>query len=309
MPKFYVIHNPKAGNQAHGDIISQIKQLNTIVRWTDTEYMSHARYLAKALAKTITDPEAVILAVGGDGTLNEVLNGLMQANRSHPLPLAYIPTGSGNDFARAAHLGQAIDALQHLQTITKSQLLNVGQMTDDGLYQSTRYFINNLGIGFDAAVVERTNLSPWKKRLNRWGLGHLSYLATTLGAFFRQNDFQMTLMNGETYRQIPSAFLVTITNQPFFGGGIALLPEANLKDEGLDLIIADKLSLFQFLKLFIALRKDGSHLTSPHITRISLQRGAQLHIRDMQPAQIDGETLCKSTFSLTIDYQMYPFWL
>ena len=309
MPKFYVIHNPQAGNQAHGDIISQTKQLNTISRWTDTAYPGHAAHLAKNLAKTITDPEAVVLAIGGDGTLNEVLNGLIQGQKQRPLPLAYIPTGSGNDFARAAHLGQASEALAHLKATTHTQLLNVGQMTDDGLYQSTRYFINNLGIGFDAAVVERANQSSWKKRLNRWGLGHLSYLATTLGAFFRQNDFQMTLMNGDTYRQIPSAFLVTITNQPFFGGGIALLPEADLSHEGLDLIVTDKLSFFQFLKLFIALKKDGQHLASPHITRIPLQRGAQIHVRDMQPGQIDGETLCKSTFSLTIDFHTYPFWL
>ncbi|WP_241870632.1 acylglycerol kinase family protein [Leuconostoc lactis] len=119
MPNFYVIHNPQAGNQAHGDIISQIKQLRPIARWYDTQYAGHAVKLAKNIASTVTDPEAVVLAIGGDGTLNEVLNGLIQAQRPHPIPLAYIPLGSGNDFARAAHLGTASEALHHLKQTTQ----------------------------------------------------------------------------------------------------------------------------------------------------------------------------------------------
>lgn len=309
MPNFYVIHNPQAGNQAHGDIISQIKHLRPIVRWYDTQYAGHAVNLAKTIANTVSDPEAVVLAIGGDGTLNEVLNGLLQVQRAQLIPVAYIPLGSGNDFARAAHLGTATTALQHLKQTTQAQQLNIGRLTDDGLYHTTRYFVNNLGIGFDALVVERTNQSPWKNRLNRLGLGHLSYLATTLAAFFQQQAFQMTVTSGNQYQQFTQAFLVTITNQPFFGGGIALLPTADLTHAGLDLVIAEKMSFFQFVKLFIALKKDGSHLTHPNITTISLQQGGQLYIRDMQPGQVDGETLQPSTFGLTIDYQPYPFWL
>lgn len=309
MPNFYVIHNPQAGNQAHGDIISQIKQLRPIARWYDTQYAGHAVKLAKNIASTVTDPEAVVLAIGGDGTLNEVLNGLIQAQRPHPILLAYIPIGSGNDFARAAHLGTASEALHHLKQTTQAQQLNVGRMTDDGLYHTTRYFINNLGIGFDALVVDHTNQSPWKKRLNRLGLGKFSYLATTLAAFFQQQAFQMTVMTGDQYQQFTQAFLVTITNQPFFGGGIALLPTADLTQERLDLVIAKKMSFFQFLKLFMALKKDGSHLDNSNVTTIPLQHGTQIYVRDMQPGQVDGETLQPSTFGLTIDYQSYPFWL
>ena len=119
----------------------------------------------------------------------------------------------------------------------------------------------------------------------------------------------MTVTTGDQYQQFTQAFLVTITNQPFFGGGIALLPTADLTQERLDLVIAKKMSFFQFLKLFMALKKDGSHLDNSNVTTIPLQHGTQIYVRDMQPGQVDGETLQPSTFGLTIDYQPYPFWL
>lgn len=309
MPNYFVINNPTAGNGVHSNIVINIKSTLNIVAWHDTNYAGHAIYLAKKLAKTIDDPKAVVLVIGGDGTLNDVLNGLLQFKRDAKLPIAYIPTGSGNDFARGVNLGTAEQASNHLKNVTHSQMLTIGKIDGDAPHRTTKYFINSIGIGFDAAVVAQTNQTTLKHRLNKLGLGSLSYLLSVLNVFFKQHDFQMTMMNGEDYIQIPHAFLVTLTNQAYFGGGIAILPGADVHQNELDMVVAEKMSFIQFLLMFAALKKDGGHLQFKSVHKIPLARGAKIHVRDIQPGQIDGEELGNGTFSFNIDYQTYPFWL
>lgn len=309
MPNFYVIHNPRAGRGAHKSIITTIKKMPNIMAWYESNYAGHAIYLAKNLAKHVDASTSVILVLGGDGTLNEVLNGLLQIKHEPKIPIAYIPTGSGNDFARGNHLGTAKQALEHLQRVTQSQMLNIGKIHGDAPHHTTKYFVNSIGIGLDAAVVAHANETAWKKRFNKIGLGSLSYLIAVLTIFFKQNAFQMTITNGKNYIQIPNAFLVSLTNQPYFGGGIAILPNANFHKHELDLIISEKTSFFRFLMMFAALKKDGSHLKFKSIHKIPLVRGAQIHVRDFQPGQIDGENLGSGTYAFKIDYLNYPFWL
>ena len=123
----------------------------------------------------------VVMVVGGDGTLHETLNGLIKANSS--LPLAYIPAGSGNDFARGYGLSQdPMTALQQALDAQHPTPINVGHYYD-AIKQEEGYFLNNLGVGFDAAIVSQANASSAKKRLNRWHLGNLSYLRR-LWAFY-----------------------------------------------------------------------------------------------------------------------------
>ena len=309
MPNYFVINNPYAGDGVHSSIVLNIKNTPNIVAWHDTDYAGHAMYLAKKLAKTIDDPTAVVLVIGGDGTLNDVLNGLLQFKRDVKLPIAYIPTGSGNDFARGINLGTAEQAVSHLKRVTQAQMLNIGKINGDAPHRTTKYFVNSIGIGFDAAVVAQTNQTALKKRLNKLGCGSLSYLLSVLCVFFKQHDFQMTLMNGEDYIQIPHAFLVTLTNQVYFGGGIAILPGADAHQNELDMVVAEKMSFIQFLAMFASLKKNGGHLQFKSVHKISLARGANIHVRDIQPGQIDGEELGNGTFSFNIDYQTYPFWL
>lgn len=309
MPNFYVINNPCAGGGEQSNIINDVKKMPNIVAWHDTKYRGHAVQLAKHFEKTLQDNKAVILVIGGDGSLHETLNGLLQASRAVAIPLAYIPTGSGNDFARGAHIGSASEALHHLKSVHQSQILTIGRIDGDIPRQTTKYFINSLGIGLDAAVVSLTNNSKLKHYLNAIGLGSMSYLPAILSAFTHQEAFQMTIINGDQYIQIPSAFLVALTNQPYFGGGIAILPGADLHETQLDIVIAAKMSFFKFLRMFAALKKDGSHLKFHTVHHIKLLPNAQIHVRNIQPSQIDGENLGIGTYEFTVNHQEYPFWL
>lgn len=311
MPQFYVINNPLAGSGRHQEKISKIKSQLTFASWQDTTFAGQATLFAKKLAKDLPDVPAknVILAIGGDGTLNEVLNGLLKFKRLNPIPIAYIPNGSGNDFARAAQLGDANESLSRLAKIRSSQLLTVGKIVGDAPKKQTRYFVNNLGIGFDAAVVSQTNHDKWKARLNKIGLGSLSYLFSVLKVFANQNSFPVTINSGDDYLNFPRVFLLTLTNQAYFGGGIALLPEAKLTTYGLDLVIAEKMSFVEFLGMFLALKKNGGHLKFKKVHHLKMSQNATIHVRDIQPGQADGEELGNGSYDFQLTFEHYPFWI
>ncbi|MFT9390146.1 diacylglycerol/lipid kinase family protein [Leuconostoc pseudomesenteroides] len=306
MPQFYVINNPLAGSGRHQEKISKIKSQLTFASWQDTTFAGQATRFAKKLAKDLPDvpSENVILAIGGDGTLNEVLNGLLKFKRHNPIPIAYIPNGSGNDFARAAQLGDANESLSRLAKIRSSQLLTVGKIVGDAPKKQTRYFVNNLGIGFDAAVVSQTNHDKWKARLNKFGLGSLSYLFSVLKVFANQNSFPVTINSGDDYLNFPRVFLLTL-----FGGGIALLPEAKLTTYGLDLVIAEKMSFVEFLGMFLALKKNGGHLKFKKVHHLKMSQNATIHVRDIQPGQADGEELGNGSYDFQLTFEHYPFWI
>lgn len=310
MPNFYVIHNSYAGKGPNNtNIVNDIRKLHHIINWFDTEYVGHATYLAKNLAKTLVDSDAVVLVIGGDGTLNDVLNGLLAVERQTALPIAYIPTGTGNNFARGASLGSASDALFRLKQTNQVKNLSIGKIIVESPHQTTRYFVNSVGVGFDANVVIMTEQSNLKKMLNKFNLGSYAYLLTAITAFFNQNAFHLTLTNGEKYKHIPEIMLATIVNQPFFGGGIPILPSADLSKFELELLVIEKVSFFGFLKLLFDLKRNSSHLNHKKVHRYMLAKGAQIHIHDIQPGQIDGETLGNGSFVLTTTCQSYPFWI
>ncbi|MCK8604736.1 diacylglycerol kinase family lipid kinase [Leuconostoc citreum] len=309
MPNFYVIHNPHAGNGEHTAVTNNIRNMPNVIEWFDTEYPDHAIYLAKNLAKTLVDAEAVVLVIGGDGTLNETLNGLLQIQRHQYLPIAYIPTGTGNDFARACHIGSSDEVINRLQQIVKPKMINVGKIIGEAPHQTTQYFINNMGMGFDAAVVAQTNHSKWKTYFNKLHFGAMSYAFTAFSTFFNQNSFPVTITNGEEYYHLHQVFLATIVNQPYFGGGLAILPQADLFKEQLDMIVVEKMSFIHFLTLFIGLKKDGRHLKDQKVHHFTLQKGAQIHVHDIQPGQLDGEELGNGSFIFTTTLQTYPFWI
>ncbi|WP_260199544.1 diacylglycerol/lipid kinase family protein [Lactiplantibacillus pentosus] len=182
--EYYIIINELAGS-GHGKQVWEtikpiLEQRQIHFEYRISEYAGHTIRLAAEYVKTIQrrpNITPVILVVGGDGTLNEALNGIMQVPQQDPIPIAYIPGGSGNDFARG--LGMATDpeiALAQVLNNMRPRTLNVGYYHET-LKNEHRYFVNNVGLGFDAQIVDDTNRSKQKGRLGRW-----SYLSNMLTA-------------------------------------------------------------------------------------------------------------------------------
>lgn len=124
-----------------------------------------------------------MIVIGGDGSLNEILNGIKTSN--HPeTPITYLPAGSGNDFARAAHLSKKPEELVNrlLQNLDYHPV-DCGKFISSLKNNRPYYFVNNFGIGFDAFVIYSSNHQKMKEKLNKLHLGNLIYASNIIMYF------------------------------------------------------------------------------------------------------------------------------
>ena len=179
-----------------------------------TEYSGHAKKLVQTIVKKLGEASALIIAVGGDGTVHEVANGSVGNKK---IVIGYIPAGSGNDFARGFKIPQdtkiAVEYVLNARTLTN---FDVGKVRLDS---KETYFVNNLGAGFDAAICEEANQSRMKAKLNRLSLGSLAYAGILIRKLFNYKCTEMELtIDGEEY-QFSDVWFITVSNQVYFGGG------------------------------------------------------------------------------------------
>jgi len=309
--EYYIIINELAGS-GHGKAVWEtvkplLEQRQVRFEYRVSAYAGHTTYLATqyAAAHHHRQPGVtpVLLVIGGDGTLNKALNGLMAAHLADPVPLAYIPGGSGNDFARG--LGMATEpatALAQVLNNMRARPLNVGYYHET-LKNEHRYFVNNVGLGFDAQIVDDTNRSRQKGRLGRW-----AYLSNTLKAFNEQEGFPLAVHLDRQRDSYRHAFLCTVSNHPYFGGGVKILPDADIYDDQLELIVIEEPHWWTVLWLFALLLMGGRHLNSRFVHHY---RAKQLHllVNSVEVGQMDGQTIGNRNYDLYFDTLTYPFWI
>lgn len=275
-----------------------------------TQYAGHAQFLAQQLVKHAPDPHTtVILVIGGDGTLHQVLNGVLSLElpTDQRIPLAYIPAGSGNDFARglkmSANTDQALRQVLGCQTAT---MVDIGTY-EEAIKHETGFFLNNIGIGFDAAVVSRTNASVHKKKFNKYHLGSLSYVASVFSVLYNQEPFQLMVQQGRQRDLYQKAFLVTTSNHPYFGGGVSILPTATVHSGELELIVIERKNWLMLLWVAILLLFQR-HL---HSHWVHHYKAKQLHVTttSLEFGQIDGEEMGNRFYDLEMGIDQYPFWI
>jgi YegS/Rv2252/BmrU family lipid kinase len=235
----------------------------------------------------------VIVAAGGDGTVNEVINGLMRVKASgQPVPaMGVLTVGRGNDFAFSMHIPTQLEAA--CQTLAKDQRrsIDIG-LVKGGLYPEGRYFGNGIGIGFDAVVgFEALKL----KRLH----GFPSYLVAALKTIFLYFQAPQVEIALGAERIELAALMVSVMNGRRMGGGFMMAPQG-VPDDGLfDLCIARQVSRPQMFVL-IGRFMQGTQNEHPAIQTI---HGAELTVTTDQgilPAHADGETLCTDGQELSI---------
>lgn len=250
-----------------------------------TEYTGHAQKLARQIAQL--NRPCTLSVLGGDGTLNEVVNGLAQTDFSH-ITLGYIPTGSGNDFARALNLPCNIE--QCINTIlTPSQYAAV----DIGLARTkdiSRYFLVSSGIGYDADICRNVMISPLKKVMNKIHLGKLTYVLIALKLLIQYKACSVSVRIDKKEITSLSKFLfITGMNTPYEGGGVKFCPQANFQDNLLDICMIGNLPKLKILALFPTafLGKHG------HFRGVTLTKCKRIDIssKSCLPIHCDGESL------------------
>jgi len=186
--------------------------------WSGTVYPTHAIELARQAGELGYD---LVIAIGGDGTVHEVINGLMQVPEEKRPCLGVVPLGSGNDFAHAA--GVKHDASAALRAILtgKPKSVDVGVMRDD--HGRVEYFDNTIGIGFDATVTIRSRKFVYLR-------GFLIYFTAVLQTILLNHEPMRLQVTSDQETWDESMLMIALCNGPREGGGFQVAPEARIDD-------------------------------------------------------------------------------
>lgn len=292
------------------EIIKKLKEYKIKYKCYYTEHAGHEkRIVTQLLNQTLVpyDKELpvfpLLVVVGGDGTLHGVVNML---KKFPEIPIGYIPGGSGNDFARGVGIpNNPIEAMDKIVQAKKPRSL---YLINSFLNRSKKEVIglNNLGVGLDAAVVRVTNASKMKSSFNSVNMGAFSYLSNAFGILRKQKGFPIDItVNGRTHH-FNNAYLCTVTNHPYFGGGLAIDPTATAENEELNLIVIEKIALYKIMALIPKLLKK-THLASPHVRQF---KGQEIKLRSTSHefGQIDGEELRKDPIDIDFYLTSHLFW-
>jgi diacylglycerol kinase (ATP) len=292
MPQAKVIINPAArgGKTARQwTVISELLKQNDIpFDYAFTEGTGHGIELAKEAVDTGYE---LIVAVGGDGTVNEVVNGIVDKDGKGRATLGIICTGTGRDCIRSLNipndLSKACKVLADRNCVDID--LGCAEYISDGR-KNKRYYINTAGLGFASDVAERT------KRFKRLG-GTMPFLIAFSAVFvpYKAKDIVINI-DGQIRQE--RSLLITVNNGRYFGGGMKIAPDADTCDGLLDIIIVRDVNKLRLLYNFPRLYK-GTHITHP---RVSTYKAKKVDVQTSEKLllQLDGEVVGEAPASFSI---------
>ncbi|MBB6449105.1 YegS/Rv2252/BmrU family lipid kinase [Geomicrobium halophilum] len=283
---YYFIVNKVSGNGKACAIWSEVRKVLE-TREIDYEVFftaqpKHATAIVKNLKK------GAVIVIGGDGTVHEVINGLV----GFDIPLGIIPAGSGNDFARALKIPK--DYREALDRILrgKSKAVDIGRIGGE-------YCVTVIGVGFDGQVAQIVNDSKHKKWLNVFRLRKLQYIISVFKVLFGFKPVDMTISVDHQEIVMKNVWLIAVANFPYYAGGMVICPNAKGSDGLLELCIVHGMSKLQFVRVFPSVFK-GNHISHPSIKMLS---GKQIEI-DSTPAMVvhgDGEIIGQTPIKINIE--------
>ncbi|NJN16061.1 MAG: diacylglycerol kinase family lipid kinase [Oscillochloris sp.] len=279
-----VILNPAAGRGQAG---RQRPAIEAALRSQGVEYellTTHARGGATELTFQAAERgRTTVVAIGGDGTLNEVLNGLVDLGPQAPA-LAMIPLGTGSDFARMFRELRPDDFAGGARRIASGQNrpIDAARITVyAGRQTLRRAFINGLGMGLDAAVA----VESLKIRRLRGSLVYYWAIIKAL-ATYRPGPMHVRYDGGELNRPL---FFASVGNGRFQGGGFCMTPAAELDDGRLDLCVVDTLGMGKVMR-YLPLLRAGRHTRLPEVTMARSKR-VEVSCPTGIPIATDGEVV------------------
>ena len=279
-----LIVNPTAGAgrtaKRWPQIMGLLKNIGLRFEHDLTEAPGHAIELARAAAKKGYE---LVVSVGGDGTINEIVNGLYNAGSIKDVMLGIISTGTGSDFIRTIGIPHPHkDACQRLINPRKLLVdLGVVEYANNG-HLVKRLFVNFAGMGFDAEVVKATT-----QKFKVFGSvpSYLLGLLTTL--LFYENKEVSLIVDGQAEER--KLCLILMGNGKYGGGGMLSTPHADPQDGMLDVLMIDDLSKPDLLWSLPQIYR-GTHLTHPKVT-VKRAREIDIQPRQQMSIQADGEPL------------------
>ncbi|MHB8756613.1 MAG: diacylglycerol/lipid kinase family protein [Bacillota bacterium] len=276
-----VIVNRLAGHGRAAGIWEQIRPVllarGSEYEWVETLRPGHATELAR---DAVSRGFQRVIALGGDGTVHETVNGLALS----PIVLGVIPAGTGNDFAKTLALPR--NPAQALAAIDSGRVRRI-----DLARANDRYYMNVAGVGFDAEVAGEAN------RIPKYIKGAFGYVVSIFRVLPRYSPVSLRIdLDGRILEQ--PCLLVSAGNGRYYGGGLKICPEAIPDDGLLDVIVGGDLGKAETLavlpRVFV-----GTHITHP---KVKTYRAVKVRIESPVPllVQADGEIIGQTpvTFEL-----------
>jgi len=271
---FHFIVNPNAGSKnkaKYTKLIQLIKSNDAHIIWETTEPLEAVDFAKKALDEGATR----IIAVGGDGTINEVASVLVGKSIS----LGIIPVGSGNGLAR--HLNIPLNYKKAFQKalVGATIKIDVGHIND-------KPFFCTAGVGFDAAVAHQF--------ANSKGRGLLNYIKATIITLFKYKPIQVSVNNAP----VENIFSLSIANANQFGNNAFISPFSNIQDGQLELVKIGILNKWKAGIIAVRLFKKSIHHSND--VHILACKTASIYYAKNAPIHIDGENLVTDNELLNI---------
>lgn len=279
------IVNPVAGKGKALKITSEIE--SRFEGFADTFEISvtnapgHAMLLAKEAAHRHDNVR--LYAVGGDGTLNEVVNGVAGSKAE----LGIIPCGSGNDAARVLYPVTDPIKLIKVLPVTNSVPVDLGRLNE-------KYFINIASIGFDAEVVINRDYFKGFPFVS----GSASYVLGVLATLIKCKKYKLMITLDDEEPMEKELLLSIFANGSYYGGGMMAAPSAKTDDGILDFYLVDSLPRRRILKFF-PLFREGRHETMKEVTHTRGKR-AIIESSSPFPVNVDGEVNLETRVSVEI---------
>jgi len=232
--------------------------------------------LEQQVCEHVNGGAARIVVAGGDGSIHEAVNGIMRANTR--ARLGVIPTGTGNDFAKACDVPLDWELATQLlgariRTDMHWRRIDVGRMND-------RYFANGAGVGFDAKVTKVA-------RSYRWPIGDFVYLLAILRCLVDGVATPDMVISSDELSTTGPVTLANVSNGAWVGGMFHIAPMADNSDGQLELVIADPVSRLRIISLLPKLIK-GVHIGADEVSHASVRR-VTIEATEDVPSHLDGE--------------------
>ena len=278
--KYYFIVNPVSGKGKGAGVGKRLEkklaELELDYRVVYTKAPGHAVKLARSAAAE----NDIIVTVGGDGTLNETINGMHASGRA----AAIIPVGTGNDFVRALNIPTDFEEAFSVLRRDKRKKIDVGRVNE-------RLFHNGLGIGFDALVVEKGQHVKYLR-------GNAFYLYSVLAVLMSYKPVEIEI-TADSYKESSDFFLITAANGVSLGGGFRLTPDALMDDGYFDICLIQNMPMLSVLKNLIKVY-SGKHKYDP---RVDIIRAKKVRLTSEQgfAAHVDGELIALNINELNVE--------
>ena len=285
---YHFIINPHSRTGKARILWTQLKEelnhRNIVYKEYFTERSNHAVIIARQICQEYNGIKTIII-VGGDGTANEVINGI---DSYKDVVLGYIPTGSSNDLARGLKLPkEPTKALDHILNPRRFELVDHGIITymDDN---TSHKFAVSCGVGYDAAVCKEALRSRAKKLLNKIGLGKLTYLLIGIKQIFSNQPTDAELIiDGSKPIVVKNVIFIASMIHKYEGGGLLMAPSAKANDKKLTVCVVANISKLKILFVMPTIF-FGLHTL---IKGVQIFDCNTIEIKTKQPAAIhtDGE--------------------